>query len=46
MKIKEFGSSYLVHTHLRQMGWDMKITDSKLTGVYNDEIPIPSAPHN
>lgn len=37
---------YLVHTHLRQMAWDMNITDSRLTGVYKDEIPTASAPNN
>ena len=32
-------SSYLVQTHLRQVGWDMKVTDPRRTGVYYDEIP-------
>ena len=30
---------YLVNTHLRQVGWDMKVTDPRHTGIYEDEIP-------
>ena len=31
--------SYHVYNHLRQVGWDMKVSDPRHTGIYYDEIP-------
>jgi len=33
------GPSNLVYNHIRQMGWDMKVSDPRHTGIYYDEIP-------
>ena len=32
-------TSYIVYNHLRQVGWDMKVTDPRHTGIYYGEIP-------
>lgn len=36
-----YSQSYALdfHTHLRQVGWDMKVSDPRHTGLYYDEIP-------
>ena len=33
-------------THLRQVGWDMKVSDPRHTGIYYDEIPPEPALDN
>lgn len=33
-----FGSYF--RTHLRQIGWDMKLKDSSYTGLYFEELPV------
>ena len=37
--------NFLVNTHLRQIGWDMHLSDSRQTGVYYYDIP-PEPPLN
>lgn len=32
-------NQYAVHTHLRQVGWDMGVKDSRRTGTFYDEVP-------
>ena len=33
-------------THLRQIGWDMKVSDPRHTGIYYDELPPEPALNN
>ena len=34
-----YGLAYHVYNHLRQVGWDMGVTDPRRTGIYYGEIP-------
>ena len=34
-----YGVAYHVFNHLRQVGWDMGVTDPRQTGIYYGEIP-------
>ncbi len=45
-KCADYPYSSYVQTHLRQVGWDMGLKDSKHTGLYFEEIPLEPVLNN
>ena len=40
------GGGSAFKNHLRQIGWDMKITDPRHFGIYYHEIPVEPTQHD